>query len=97
MLKSKTSILRGVTFCPSENKGQVARICAHMIDRCNDSKHKITVSSVIDPFLMEEWNREYPVSDHEKYVNNYIYDIQGTYTEYVDGKDIYIPNNFGKD
>ena len=35
--KFGNSILRGVTFCPSENKGQVARICAHMIDRCNDS------------------------------------------------------------
>jgi len=92
------STLRGVTFCPAENKGQIARICAHMIDSCNGTSYSESASSVIDPFLMEEWSREYPVTDHEKYINNYIYDIQGTYNEYVDGKEIYImPDNFGKD
>jgi len=83
---SKT--LRGVTFCPPQNKGQVARICAHMLDRCHDSNHVINPRTVIDPILLVGWSRDYPVTDHEKYVNNYIYETQGTYNEYVDGKEM---------
>ena len=74
------------TFSPPENKGQVSRMCAHMLEKCNTLQRPVNNHVVIDPFLMMKWNYEYPVSDHEKYMNDYIFCIQGTYNEYIDGK-----------
>ena len=80
--------LDGITFCPQENKGKIARMCAHMLDKCFMLKYPISNSIVMDQALMMKWHHENPVSDHEKYVNNYIFRVQGEYNEYVDGKDI---------
>lgn len=78
--------VRGVTYCPPKNKGVVSRICAHMLEECERMKHEVDPSLIIDPDLMAKWHEENPVTDHERYLNECVYEIQGTYNAFVDGK-----------
>lgn len=76
--------IHNVSFCPPENKGAVSRICAHMFDECSRIQHELNHDLVINRDLMLQWNEENPVTDIEKYANDYIYNVQGTHSEYVD-------------
>ena len=73
--------VQGVSFCPDENKGVVARICWHMFDTCQYAKNKQHL--ILDQKLLLEWNEKYPVSDFEKYVNEFTFKKQGTYNKRV--------------
>lgn len=78
--------IRGITYCPPKNKGMVSRICAHMIEECERMKHDVESGLIIDPDLMVKWHEENPVTDHERYLNECVFEIQGTYNTFVDGK-----------
>jgi len=81
--------IQNVSFCPYKNKGSVSRICAHMFDACKDIDYNMKEDLVIDRLLMLQWDEKYPVTDEEKYMNDHIYFVQGTYNKYVEGeKDI---------
>lgn len=53
--------VHGLSFCPANDlcKGQVSRICAHMIDT-----YALNQDEIIPKDLMLEWHIDYPVSDH---------------------------------
>ena len=71
-------------FIP-KNKGQVARICAHMIDKCEEENVIVNKNNeIIKIKTMLEWNDLFPVSDIEKYANEIIFDVTGTYNEYIE-------------
>ena len=73
--------IKGVSFCPDENKGVVSRVCWHMFDTCESVKKKQDL--IIDQNLLEEWNDKYPVTDFEKYVNEFTFQKQGTFNKRV--------------
>ena len=74
-------------FIP-KNKGQVARICAHMIDKCEEENVIVNKNNeIIKIETMLEWNDLFPVSDIEKYSNEIIFDVAGTYNEYIESDD----------
>ena len=71
-------------FVP-KNKGQVSRICAHMFDKCE--KENVIVNEndeIIKIETMLKWNDLFPVSDIEKYTNEIIFCVSGTYNEYIE-------------
>ncbi len=76
--------IRNVSFYPENNKGFIARTCAHMISECMEDDFNIKTNKIIHRDTMLKWNELYPVSDTEKYVNEYIYSIQGNYNKYID-------------
>ena len=74
-------------FIP-KNKGQVARICAHMIDKCEEENVIVNKKNeIIKIETMLKWNDLFPVSDIEKYSNEIIFDVAGTYNEYIESDD----------
>ena len=74
---------KGTSFCPSNpaSKGTVARICLHMFDTCTPLLKK--KNDIISDELLLEWDMEYPPSDTEKYANEFIYEVQGTYNKFI--------------
>jgi len=73
--------IRGISFCPDESKGVVARICWHMFDTCESVKKSQKL--ILSQDLLEEWDDTYPVTDFEKYVNEFVYSKQGTYNKRI--------------
>ncbi len=83
MSRGNTAFGKGL-FVP-KNKGQVSRICAHMIDKCENENIIINENDeIIKTETMLKWHSLYPVSDIEKYANEIIFDVSGTYNEYIE-------------
>lgn len=67
-------------FCPVVGRGEVARKCAYMASQYGVS---VDLPRVISVDTMLEWNERYPPTDDEKRKNDLIYDVQGTYNQFV--------------
>ena len=78
--KFGTKTIKAVSFCPKFNKGHVSRICAHMFEKYPNTNTKL----VIDKKTLLLWNEMYPVTDFEKYVNEYIFNVQGTFNRFTE-------------
>lgn len=61
-------------------RGEVARKCAYMASQYGLS---VDLPRVISVDTMLEWNERYPPTDDEKRKNDLIYDVQGTYNQFV--------------
>lgn len=67
-------------FCPVVGRGEVARKCAYMASQYGVS---VDLPRVISVDTMLEWNERYPPTDDEKRKNDLVYDLQGTYNQFV--------------
>ena len=68
-------------FEPHFGKGDVARICAYMLETYGDS---IDEDNLIDKETLLRWNYENPPCDKEKRKNELIYEVQGNYNRFID-------------
>lgn len=67
-------------FSPLIGKGEVARVCAYMIETYGSA---IDHKNLIDEDTMFRWNT-CPPDDQEKRKNELIYNVQGGYNRFVD-------------